>query len=150
MLRFICFIFLSLISCLEAYDASPRCYKDLELNFFQPSLVTQALSLHHVDQAIWTPILHLLQENSKKVPSMVRLKAKNLRPNPFAPVFIAEDVKLILMETLYEVFFSSVSSYNFYQNLHINADDIRAMFQYITDKQERRINNCFGVPVIKK
>lgn len=154
MLKFSRLIFLFFLATpfyVQSYDASPKCYRDLELNFFQPALVSQALSLHHVDQSSWTPILRNLKENSRKVPAIIRSKAKNYRPSPFEPVFIPEVVKLLMDETLFEVFSVSVTSYNSYQDLRINGEDILRMFQYISEKQEDKINRCFGItPILKK
>lgn len=153
MLKLSRLIFLCLLSLsfyLQAYDASPKCYRDLELNFFQPALVSQALSLHRVDQSTWTPILRTLKENSRKVPAIIRAKAKNIRPNPFEPDFIPEIAKQIMDETLFEVFSASVASYNSYQDLGINGEDIVKMFQYISEKQADKINRCFGITPVKK
>jgi hypothetical protein len=133
---------------LQAFDASPNCYKDLELNFFQPALVSQALSMHHVDQSSWTPIVQILKEASKKVPATIKTKARNFKPNPFEPVFIPEVAMQLLEETLFEVFYGVMISYNPYQQIRINGDDIRDMFSYILNKQAKKMEGCFGI--IKK
>jgi hypothetical protein len=143
--KYLCMLFISLSSFVQAYDASLRCYKDLELNFFQPALVSQALSMHHVDQSSWNPILQTLKESSKKVPGMIKAKAKRYTPSPFEPLFIPEIAKQILEETLYEVFFNTIVSYNRYQQIRLNGDDIRIMFMYILSKQEKKMESCFGI-----
>ncbi len=147
-LTFLFFLWFSFY--LQAYDASPKCYRDLELNFFQPALVSQALSLHRVDQSSWTPILRSLKESSRKVPEIIRIKAKSIRPNPFEPIFIPEIAKQLMEETLFEVFAASVSSYNSYQDLRINSEDIAQMFKYISEKQADKVNRCFGITPVKK
>lgn len=140
------FIFIN--SSLLGFDASPRCFKDLEINFFQPSLVSQALSLHHVDQSIWTPINQYLQEASKKVPAIIKAKAEKMNPNPLTPKFIPEVAFQLLNETLFQIFSDVMIQYNSYQQLNINGDDIRSMFEYIKEKQSRRLEPCFmGKPL---
>jgi|GEM_PF-1652504 len=129
---------------LNAYDASPSCYKDLQLNFFQTSIVSQALSLHRVDQSSWTPIVKLLQESSKNIPSIIKAKAQNSRPNPLDPIFIPDVAREILEETLYEVFSGVLISYNPYQQILINSADIEDMFGFIMSKQQQKFDSCLG------
>lgn len=141
-------LFCLMATCLQAYDASPSCYKDLELNFFQRAVVSQALNLHRVDQGAWTPIVQILQETSKRVPALIKAKALRLSPNPFDPVFIPELARQLLEETLFEVFSGVMISYNPYQQLKINGGDIQDMFNYILNSQAKRMERCFGI--IKK
>ncbi len=143
----LCLIFVFLTnSSLKAFDASPRCFKDLEINFFQPSIVSQALSLHHVDQSIWTPITQFLHEASKKVPDIIKKKAERMSPNPLTPKFIPEVAYQLLNETLFQIFSDVLITYNSYQDLKINGDDMRSMFEYIKDKQAHRLDPCFMIP----
>lgn len=141
---FICAFVLTLTTGLFAFDASPRCFKDLSVNFFQTGIVSQALSMHKVDQSVWTPIVQQLQEVSKKVPDMVKKRARAMSPNPLEPVFIPEAAYSILTDVLFEVFSGVLISYNAYQDIRINGDDIKNMFDYIMSKQTSRFENCFG------
>ena len=39
------------------WDATPRCFGELERHFFDPRLVKQSFDLYHVFQSQWDPIL---------------------------------------------------------------------------------------------
>lgn len=143
--KMFCLYFLAFAFFAEAYDASPRCFRDLELNFFQPALVSQALSNHRVDQSVWTPINQILKESSRQVPSLLRERVKYLNVNPLSPVFIPEPALKILEEILFRIFSETLISYNSYQDLRINGEDIKNMFDYIKREQASKIENCFKI-----
>lgn len=141
---FVCFLNMS--TAVFAFDASPRCFKELQLHFFQPAIVSQALSIHRVDQSVWTPIVQLLEEASKKVPEIIKKRAQGMNPNPLEPIFIPEVAKALLEEALFDVFSGVLISFNNYQDIRINGNDIRDMFNYIMEKQASRIDGCIILP----
>jgi len=131
---------------MSAYDASPRCYKELQTNFFDSRIVMEALALHYVPQNSWTPIARALATQSQQVPQVIRAQSMRLQPNPLDPVFLPEQALELLRSVLLTVFTQVVSSYNFNQESNINQGDIQAMFDYISNKQAYRIERCFGQP----
>ncbi|HRD55770.1 MAG TPA: hypothetical protein PLC42_05165 [Parachlamydiaceae bacterium] len=126
-----------------AFDASPPCFRDLEVNFFQPAIVNQAFSIHGVDQSVWVPILQNLQIASKEVPALLRERGKKMSPDPFDPVFIPEIAFELLNETLFEIFANVIATYNPNQVLRLNGNDIWNMYQYISNEQSKKIERCF-------
>lgn len=134
---------LTMVSSLSAYDASPRCYRELQLHFFRPELVQQALSMHHVPQSAWIPITQVLTSQSTQVPRYIREKARRMQPNPFDPVFLPEVALGLIEETLFQIFSTTMAPYMNYQAVVINQGDIADMFRYIRNKQEKAFLRCF-------
>lgn len=117
----------------------PACYKDLELNFFRSNLVNEALSLHAVSQSNWSLINQELQRNLKRVPELIRERAKKMDPNPFGPPFQPREASELLQKVLLEVFSDTLSVF------HItNQGKIEEMFQYLRERQSQRLVSCFG------
>jgi len=140
----VCCAFLYLMAtALEAFDNAPRCYQDLERNFFQPGYVSEALSMHRVPQSIWSPIIQALQQNTKDLPDRIRKAGKSMNPDPFDPEFLAEPALDLLTQSLYQIFVGVVADYNRYQDIVINGDDVLNMFTYIKDKQKAKFEGCF-------
>lgn len=137
---------LFMASSLNAYDASPRCYRELQTSFFDSRIVMEALSLHYVPQNTWTPIARALTEQSQQVPQMIRAQSMRMQPNPLDPVFLPDQAVGLLRSVLLNVFIQVLSSYNFNQESNINQNDMQAMFDYISRKQAYRIERCFGNP----
>lgn len=135
---------LSLLPNLYAFDASPSCFRDLSVNFFQPAIVNQAFSIHGVDQSVWVPILQNLKSASQNVPDILKKKGEGMNPNPFDPVFIPEVAFQILNETLFEIFSNVIAAYNPNQILRVNGSDIWNMYRYINNENSKRIERCFG------
>lgn len=117
----------------------PPCYRDLEANFFNPKLVSEALSLHSVFQSSWTLIISELQTNVKRVPELVKARAKQMERNPFEPTFQPQEAAALLRQVLFEVFSQTLADF------HItNQNNINEMFQYIRERQSYRFLACFG------
>lgn len=135
--------FLSIPLLVDAYDASPRCYHDLQVHFFRPELVQQALSMHHVPQSVWAPITQVLNGESARIPGYLRDKARKMKDNPLDPVFQPEVALALLEDTLLEVFSFALMPYMNYQAVIINQGDVQDMFQYIRKKQEKTFIKCF-------
>lgn len=130
-----------LLGSLSAYDTSPRCYKLLQLNFFQERLVYEAFSLHGVPQGAWPMIFHDLDDQQKHVPERIRDLAARLRPDPLDPVFVPEVARQILLDVLFKTFSSVLRMHDL-----SNDADITAMFNYILSKQIDRIDSCVPEP----
>ena len=117
----------------------PPCYRDLETNFFNPALVSEALSLHSVFQSSWTLIISELQTNVKRVPDLVKARAKKMERNPFEPTFQPQEAAALLRQVLFEVFSQTLADF------HItNQNNVDEMFQYIRERQSQRFLACFG------
>lgn len=122
-----------------SYGETPFCYKELERNFFKPALVDEALSLHSVPQSNWSLINNELQRNVKRVPELVKERAKRMDPNPFGTPFQPQAASEVLRGALLEVFSSTLALF------HItNQNNINEMFQYIRERQSQFLLACFG------
>ena len=129
-------------SSLVAYDASPRCYKNLQINFFQERLVYEAFSLHGVPQGAWPTIFHDLDDQQKHVPERIRDLAAVLRPDPLDPVFIPEVARKILLDVLFKTFSTVMRMHDL-----SNDADITAMFNFILSKQIGKVDSCVPEPL---
>lgn len=126
-------------------DESP-CFKDLQTHFFRPDLVMEALSLHEVYQSQWQPIVQKLQDSSKDVPQLLKLKAENLelsgQRNPLLSPFDPEGADKLLNEILMQVFTNVLRESNV-----LLESDIKDMYVYIRNKQTDRLKACYGQEV---
>lgn len=121
-----------------AQDPVP-CLKDLELNFFSPDLVNQALSLYGIRQELWAPVSNRLIGKSREIPHLMKIKTAYMVPNPIEyPMNKAAAAKL-LKEALHQVFTENMIFYEI--NQQPTSDFI---FDYIFSKQMPLFVRCFG------
>jgi hypothetical protein len=137
---FLFFLTLLGIQPVSAWDDSPPCFRQLELNFFREKYVREALSFHeNISQGIWTPIVTALRAKSKEIPGIVKEKARRMERDPLDHPFQPEPAAQLLRNTLYEEFTKVL--YNFQIT---NTWIIQDMFRYITHKYADEIQRCFG------
>jgi len=115
----------------------PACYRDLELNFFRANLVNETLSMHSISQSNWNLINQELQRNVRRVPEIVRARAKQMIPNPLDTPFDREIALQLLQEVLLEVFSETLSLFQI-----TNQNKVEEMFQYIREQQIERLTHC--------
>lgn len=124
-----------------AYDASPQCYKNLQVSFFQERLTYEAFSLHGVPQGAWPVIWQDLDAYQKRVPAQIREIAATLRPDPFDPVFVPDVARKILIDVLVRTFSTVMRMHDL-----SNDADITGMFNFIMSKQIGKIDTCIPPP----
>lgn len=126
---------------LQAFNAEPPCFKDLEENFFRDDLVLQALSLQYnwYSQGQWALIVRGLHDRSRDIPYMLERRASLARPSPLEYPFQYEQASKLLFEILFEVFHQVMIESGI-----TNEGIINSMFKYIRDQQANRINACLG------
>ena len=128
------------LSCPVVVSAeAPLCYKELEANFFNANLVNEALSLHSVSQSNWPLINTELQNNLKRVPELVKEKAKKMNPNPFGNPFQPHEASKLLRSVLFEIFSETLADFQI-----TNQGKVQEMFRYIRERQSQRLLSCFG------
>jgi len=146
------YIFLTTYICLLANvfamkvgadDASPPCYRQLQVDFFNQDLVIQALSLFKVQQPAWRLIAQDLSLASRNVPAIVQYRARFKNPNPLDPVFDPNGAIQVLQDSLYEVCNSVMKRYTYLPYNMINQNTINGVFRYVWDHQQSRIQACF-------
>lgn len=126
-------------------DASPPCYRQMQLTFFNENLVAQALALHSIDQNLWIFIARDLKSASGKVPAIVQAQARSLNPNPLNRPFNPDGAFKILEAALYSVYFPVVNSYrNKSSFTNINNNSIYDSFRYIWLQQQAYLIRCLG------
>lgn len=151
MKNFITFIALVLCATVSsapsklAGDASPPCYRSMQVTFFNENLVAQALALHRIDQNLWRFIAQDLKAASGKVPAIVQAQARALNPNPLERPFNPDGAFKILESSLYSVYFPIVNSYrNKTSTSNINNNTIYDTFRYIWLQQQAYLLKCLG------
>lgn len=130
---------------LSAFLAEPRCYQDLEVNFFREDIVSQALSLHNVAQGGWYAITQQLKERSRDIPKTIHERAARLGRNPLSYPFQAKEAAELLRQVLWEVFYTVIEQSPVISQ--INPSDIPSMFAYIRQQQAAKLKACFGPEV---
>lgn len=127
----------------SSFNASPRCYKDLQIDFFNQQYIYEALDLYALDniyQSQWVQIVRKLREEQKNVPQIIRLKANRMRPNPLEYPFQKDKAEELLVQTLYEIFARVMQDY-----VSLLPDQtIQNMFAYIKQQQAGRLEACLG------
>lgn len=124
-------------------DPSP-CLRELELHFFDPTLVNQALSMYNVPQGTWATILQSLQERSASVPERLKSKTAGMYPNPIAYPLQKGPTAKLLKDTLYEVFVEALA-----QNGVHEQPTVGLMFDFIFSRQMPSLIQCFGPEVLE-
>jgi hypothetical protein len=141
------FIFLSCClfwngSGLKAVENIPPCFADLEVNFFNYTLLAQAFSMNRISQSLVSSILTDLQQRSQQVPALVRDQARALIPNPLEYPFQVPTATALLKRTLHAVFRQSIIVNYALQGTNETA--IGTMFEYIWFNQSQRLVQCLG------
>jgi hypothetical protein len=146
--HFIMFVLLTIGTCAQlkmSGDASPPCYRQLEVAFFNENLVAQALALYRIDQSLWTFIARDLRSASSRVPVLVQAQARSFNPNPLQRPFNPDGAFKILEASLYAVYFPVLDFYrNQTSNSNINNNTIQDSFRYIWLQQQDYLVKCLG------
>jgi hypothetical protein len=131
---------------MQAYDDSPRCYKNLQKDFFSYDLVIQALSMYQIPQGQWELIFQNLQSALRDAPEIIRTRASQQDPNPLEYPFQPKEAEDILFEAMFEIF-SNVMKVNGAADPRSSLNDpknVREMFGYIRQQQAFRLHRCMG------
>lgn len=128
-----------------AGDASPQCYRNMQVTFFNENLVAQALALHRIEQDMWRYIVQDLRAASGNVPAIVQAQARSLNPNPLERPFNPDGAFKILESALYSVYFPVLNSYRYKKSMtNINNNTIYDSFRYIWLQQQAYLIKCLG------
>ncbi|MGA8164706.1 MAG: hypothetical protein WB791_06750 [Waddliaceae bacterium] len=127
---------------LSAYDGSPRCFRELQRNFFQPSTVSLALSFYrNIPQPQWLIISRALQARNGTIPQLMRDQARRLRPNPLEDPFDPVGAEDLFRQVLWTIFADVMI-----QNGVSRPSQIEGAFNSIWRKESGRIADCLGLP----
>ncbi len=129
---------LLVIGPLAAYDDSPDCINDITSTFFNETFLFEAMSYHYVQQSSWKMIARDINYRQSTFSKQIQAIRERISPDPFENPFDGhaawEVVRQMLLQNFREVM-------NFYQIF--NESDIKAMFQYLENKQKAKIIRCF-------
>lgn len=135
----ISFFAIILPAFLMAYDASPPCYKELQLNFFKYEYLGQALGFHYIPQSDWQATYNDLKSASQNIPSQIRAISLRFQRNPLDYPFQTKESAQILYDALFQTFVMVMRRHSF-----TVESDIENMFRYIARKQAGTLKICFG------
>jgi hypothetical protein len=130
---------LMLPSSLPAYDASPKCFKQLQTEFFRESTVELALSIFQTPQSQWILIRKGLKDESRHIPQIMKEQAKKMRPNPLENSFQTESALRLLRKVAWEIFVKVMEKYDGSQKRKWQL-----IFDYIYETELRHINACLS------
>jgi hypothetical protein len=141
------FLPFKLAAVLPGGDASPPCYRDMQVSFFSNRDQTaQALSLSGIDQSLWFYIDRDLRAAVGQVPRIVQAQARSFNPNPLERPFNPDGAFKILQSSLFSVYFPVLNRYRYQINTsNINNDTITSSFNYIWLQQQAHLLRCMGV-----
>lgn len=137
-----------LIACLffqpvMAYDATPRCYRELERNFFNKTDLYQVLNMYKIPQGSWPLIYSDLNRKASSVHSVIWARARKMRPHPLNNQFHAEEAEKLLREELYKIFYTTIIQYNIPNVSQINQAIASDMFTNLLSRHKELWNKCF-------
>jgi len=137
------FFFLTLCVLLQnslgfCYDDRPRCFRALEVNYFDQVYLYQALNFFNLPQGSWNLVLTALHQQSARVPSMMMIEGKKLPINPLENPFDPVGAEKLLMKVLYSIFYEAL-----HNNVVIDDPSITKMFNYIRRHKQPAIDACF-------
>lgn len=118
------------------------CVEELEVHFFSPSVVNQALNFYQVRQELWPLINTELEERSKTVPRLMIEASSNMVPNPIEYPMQKRKTAELLKKVLFKLFEEVLIKY--YAN---KAGVTAPAFNYVFEQQKDRFVQCFGPEV---
>ncbi|MFQ5728739.1 MAG: hypothetical protein ACE5GN_00040, partial [Waddliaceae bacterium] len=123
-----------------AYDAQPRCFKQLQTRFFRGSTVNLALSIFQTPQSQWILIRQDLKKESRRIPRIMKARGRKMRPNPLQNPFQTEAALQLFRQIAWEIFVQVMAKYDdgFQQRKW------PAIFNHIYETELRHINACLG------
>ncbi len=124
---------------LSAYDASPKCFKEIQTDFFQETTITTALSFHRhrIYQSQWFRISRDLVKTNKRIPDLMEKYAKRLPRNPLEQPFQYEAAEKLLYSVTWDLFIEVMDSYYIK-----NQYTLQRVFSYIFNQESGRIRAC--------
>ncbi len=125
---------------LSAYDASPRCFTQLQRNFFRYSTISLALSFYgEIPQSQWSMVNRSLQKKNQMIPQLMREQAARMHSNPLENPFNREVAEDLFRQVLWNVFADVMIRYNVTKRVQIEG-----AFNFIYKKESKRIIDCLG------
>lgn len=121
----------------DGYDATPRCFKQLETSFFDKTALSATFDIHLVNTGAWGLIFRDLKLKSQRVPKMIAAEAKKQKKNPFEHPFSPKEAEKILLQVLYSIFRETLISFDV-----TSESDIQEMFSYLKQQQDSRLKSC--------
>ncbi|MGK5595353.1 MAG: hypothetical protein ACSNEK_08355 [Parachlamydiaceae bacterium] len=134
-----CFV---LCFLLVSWDDTPRCFHNLEMDFFERGVVMQALSVYNtqgVYQSQWSLIYLELLRRQGDIPKLIKENAKKMNPNPLQYPFQPDKAEEVFLKTLYGIFRQAIS-----KHASVNDETVQGMFRFIIEKQTKKLDACFG------
>lgn len=136
MRHFLWFVLLA-PSLIWGFDDSPRCLREVEINYLDHRYLQEAFDMYRIFQSQWTQILTTLSQRVPNIPGMVRDRARKMSPDPFEHPFDGEKVKSIILDVEFEVL-QEVLITNYVTDL--NA--INGIFNYVRSRRENYLDAC--------
>lgn len=121
-----------------SYDDRPRCFKSLEVSFFDETSLYQAFNFYNLPQGSWSLIFTNLNQQTRNVPAIMWAEGKKLGKNPLENPFDPKGAEKLLMQVLYRIFFNTL-----HNTLPIDDPSIEKMFNYIRRHKQPDIDACF-------
>lgn len=139
------FFFLFVCFCCPLLAVAPDripCVEELEVHFFSPPLVNQALNFYQVRQELWPLINNELEERSKAVPRLMIEASANMVPNPIEYPMQKRKTAELLKKVLFKLFEDVLT-----KNYANKAGVTTPAFNYVFEQQKDRFVHCFGPEV---
>ena len=143
--RLLCIAYFSLIitfQTLSAYDASPRCFKEIQTDFFREPTVTTALSFqsHRIYRSQWYRISKDLMTANRRIPRLMKEEARRLDENPLEKPFQYEGAEKLLHAVTWSLFVEVMDR-------HYVKDQytLQRVFTYIFEQESERIRACLNL-----
>ncbi|CCB86882.1 MULTISPECIES: hypothetical protein [Parachlamydia] len=134
------FILLIPSQVVMAYDDTPACFKEIEVNFFSYDVLSEALNMNGVAQSQWMLVYQSLRDRRERIVAQVKNIANQMRPNPLLNPFDPDRAVRILMQVLFAEYSDVMLALNVANP--ISPVVIRSSFEYIKGRHATRLKAC--------
>jgi hypothetical protein len=134
---------------LSAYDATPKCFRQLEQSFFTRKHVFQALAMYYwvIKQGSWELVYTDISRNVRSIHTVLRQKGQAMGRNPFDHPFQTDVAYQLLDQTLKEIFThamnNAITDQTPWSNMGQFDKMVDSMYQYIKEQNQPMWEQCY-------
>lgn len=123
----------------EAYDDTPKCFKEVQVSFFQQPVILRAFGIHYRDifQSQWDMLSQELMGTNFQVQAMIKERAKRMRPSPLEYPFQPDKAEDLLQTVAWELFLQVMRRHNI-----TNQPMLQDVFNIIFQAEIERLRVC--------
>lgn len=137
-MKYALFALLFFVAPVAAEDAKPNmCTNEMLMSYFPAPYVRVSLKKFNIPEKDWDKIVASLEEESKKVYSLVMEKASKMNPNPLSQAKDSDEAVKLYRETILSILTETFSQYGI-KDAHL-IDSFRADLE---EQKQKQFTEC--------